>query len=106
MGIFDFFKITNINEELKKKEDIPGSLLIDVRSKEEYKKGHIPKSINIPVDDIFDIDKITEDKDTYIFVYCLSGARSRKAVSRLHMFGYKNAKSIGGIASYKGMIVM
>lgn len=106
MSIFDFLKPININQELKAFEAIPGAILLDVRTKEEYAEGHIPKSINIPVDDILEVEKVITDREAPVYVYCLRGTRSRRAVSKMKMLGYKNAKSIGGIASYKGMVVM
>ena len=47
--------------------------LIDVRTPEEYRAGHIPGSRNIPLDRIRDIDKAVPDRDAKLFVYCLSG---------------------------------
>ena len=38
-----------------------------------------------------------------LFVYCLRGSRSRRAVGILKRMGY-SAKSIGGITAYKGEI--
>ncbi|MBO5388131.1 MAG: rhodanese-like domain-containing protein, partial [Lachnospiraceae bacterium] len=29
-----------------------GGIIVDVRSQEEFKKGHIPMAINIPIEDI------------------------------------------------------
>jgi len=43
-------------------------------------------------------------KDTPLFIYCLRGARSRKAVRVLKQMGYTDVRSIGGISSYKGQV--
>ena len=43
-------------------------------------------------------------KDTPLFVYCHSGARSRQAAALLAQMGYTNAKNIGGIAAYRGKV--
>lgn len=101
----NLFKRTDINDEVKKYEKTPSAVMLDVRSKEEFKAGHIPGSINIPVDDILEVEDAIPDHDTPIYVYCLSGARSRKAVDKMRMLGYKNAKSIGGISAYTGFKV-
>ena len=37
-----------------------------------------------------------------LFTYCLSGARSRKAVRTLKSMGYTNVINMGGINNYKG----
>ncbi len=102
MGLFDFLKRTDINLEIENMKSVEGAVLLDVRTKEEFREGHIPQSINIPLDAISDVEKTIPDHDAPVFVYCLRGTRSAQAVSRMKAMGYNNAKSIGGIASYKG----
>ena len=43
-------------------------------------------------------------KDSPVYVYCLSGARSAQAAAMLRRIGYNNVKNIGGIAGYKGEV--
>lgn len=43
-------------------------------------------------------------KDTPLFVHCLSGGRSGRAVSFLKHEGYTNVKNIGGINGYTGKV--
>ncbi len=104
MGILDAFKKVDINEEVKNMKGVEGAVLLDVRNDDEYKDGHIPGSINIPLGDIANVEKTIGDHDTPVFVYCLRGSRSTQAVSKMKAMGYSNVKSIGGIASYKGEI--
>ncbi len=63
--------------------------VVDVRDKEEYAEGHIPGSLNIPVQD-FAINSHVLDKDKKIVVYCNSGGRSYQAYRKLMKLGYKN----------------
>ncbi|WP_244944120.1 ArsR/SmtB family transcription factor [Leptospira meyeri] len=53
--------------ELQKKMKKGGVLLIDVRSKEEYKKGHIQDAINVPYNDLL-THKFPKTKE--VIVYC------------------------------------
>ena len=76
MSIFDFFTGSDINEGVKQFREHKNAVLLDVRSKEEYAAGHIPGSINIPLDRIGEAAGQIPDKKTEIFVYCLRGARS------------------------------
>jgi len=78
--------------------------LIDVRTPEEYRKGHIPGSRNIPLDRIGEIERAVPDRDAKLFVYCLSGSRSASACAYLVRMGYTNVVNIGGIAHWKGRI--
>lgn len=105
MGLFDLFKTPDINQGLKESASIPGAVLLDVRTPEEYQEGHIPGSINLPLQMIGKAEEhIGNNKNLPIFVYCHSGARSRQAVDILRKMGYANVKNIGGIASYTGKV--
>lgn len=104
MGFFDFLKQPNINEGLESYKATPGAVLIDVRTPEEYAGGRIPGGKNIPLQRLDAIDSAVKSKDTPIFVYCLSGARSRQAASMLKSRGYTNVQNIGGISAYLGKV--
>ena len=95
--MFGFGK--NINSYIEEYKETANAALIDVREPNEYKAGHIPGAKNIPLSEI---ETISIDKNQLLYVYCLRGARSRKAVSILKKKGYMNVISIGGIKRYRG----
>ncbi len=75
--------------------------LIDVRTTEEYKEGHIPKSILVPLDSLRGkIEKVVSDKNSEIIVYCRSGARAGTAQNEMIKMGYTNVKNLGGIMQW------
>ena len=94
-----FFNRININDAVEECRKTPGAVLLDVREADEFRSGHIPGAVNMPLSTI---DKVALPKDKPLFVYCLRGTRSKRAVSCLTRMGYQNVKSIGGITSYKG----
>ena len=102
MSLFDLFKKTDINSGVKEYRETKGAMLVDVRSVEEYRTGHIPSSHNFPVDQIKDIARLIPKKDTPVFVYCQSGRRAVRAKDKMVSMGYTNVKAIGGIQDYKG----
>ena len=104
MGIFDFFKHPDINQGVQEYKNAEGAVLLDVRSPQEYQEGHIPGSKNVPLQQLDKVEEVTENKDTVLYVYCHSGARSRQAVSLLKHMGYTNVHNIGGIAAYSGKV--
>lgn len=104
MGIFDFLKQPDINQGVNEYRNTDKAVLIDVRTPQEYKGGRIPGSKNIPLQNINKVESIVKAKDTPLFAYCLSGARSRQAVGGLQRMGYTNATSIGGISAYSGKV--
>ena len=79
-------------------------LLIDVRYDFEYEMGHIPGAINLPLNNIIELENLEPLKDRTILLYCASGNRSEKALAILRANGYINAINIGGIGSYKGQL--
>ena len=105
MGFFNFLRREDINLGVEEYKRTVGAVLIDVRTTEEYKEGHIDGSINIPLDQIMTVNNIIKDRETSIFVHCLSGSRSGQAVSYLQQMGYKKAQNIGGISNYQGKVV-
>ena len=93
------FKRTDINEGVAECGRTPNAVLLDVREDDEFRSGHIPGAVSVPLSRI---GGIGIPKATPLFVYCLRGTRSRQAVNALVSMGYTDARSIGGIAAYKG----
>ena len=88
-------------ERIEEAANKPNSFIIDVRTKEEYDSGHIPKSVNIALNEIERIGSVVHDMNAPIYVYCQSGVRSQQAAAVLKRMGYEDVKNIGGIMSYK-----
>lgn len=102
MGLLDFLKGPDINAGIEEYKKTEGAMLIDVRTPDEYEGKRVPGSKNVPLQDIEKIVEIAPEKDTPLFVYCLSGGRSSAATKKLKGMGYTNVNNIGGISSYKG----
>ena len=84
------FSISLINEAY--------SIMIDVRTKQEWDTGFIDGAIHIPLKNLSNnIGKYTENNNEEILLYCRSGNRSGKAKLILEELGYTNIKNIGGI---------
>lgn len=104
MGFFDFMRGPDINQGIKEYGAVPGAVLLDVRTPQEFREGHIPGSKNVPLQTIDKVSAVADNKNTPLFVYCYSGARSRQAVGALQQMGYTNVKNIGGISAYAGKV--
>ena len=104
MGFFDWLKRPDIDAGAAQFARTPGAVLLDVRTPEEYAGGHIPGSRNLPLDRLDGVGKAVPDRDTPIFVCCLSGARSRRAAVLLGRMGYAAVTDIGGIGGYHGRV--
>ncbi len=104
MGFFDFLRPPDINEGLKQFAGTPGAVLLDVRTPEEYAQGRLPGSRNLPLDEIGRAAELVQDRNTPLFVYCHSGARSSRAAALLRRMGCAHVTNIGGIAGYRGKV--
>lgn len=80
--------------------DINTSLVVDVRTPEEFHAGAYPDAINIPLDELMQrYEELGNNVSREIVVYCASGARSAYAQRLLMQIGYTNVKNGGGLNS-------
>ena len=80
----------------------PDVVLLDVRTADEFKEGHIENALNIDVKQGDFMEKAkTLPKDKTIAVYCRSGKRSANAANQLASVGYKVVNLLGGIIAWK-----
>ena len=78
-------------------------IIIDVRTPDEFNKGHLKNSLNVNwFDKNFDKNLNIFSKDLPVMVYCLSGGRSSKANERIKSLGFKNVYELdGGILEWR-----
>jgi len=77
-----------------------GALLVDVRTPDEYKAGHLPGAKLVPLNQISaKVNEFGADKSRPIVVYCKSGSRSGSAESLLKSVGFTNVYNGGGYSS-------
>lgn len=100
--MFGFGEKMDINAGIEEYKKTEHAVLVDVREADEYASGHIPEAVNHPLSQIASISDQIQDKDSPIFVYCLSGGRSGKAAEWMKKHGFTKVKNIGGISGYQG----
>jgi phage shock protein E len=75
-----------------------GALLLDVRTPEEFRSGHLRGAVNVPSQEVGQrIVSLAPDKSSPVLVYCLSGGRSGIAKSNLRRLGYAEAHNLGSL---------
>jgi len=79
------------------------TILIDVRSKDKYVQGHIPKALNIPIQDLVWQDpRLMEAKNLVVYAGGWTDYRSPAAAKKLLALGYKNVFDFrGGIETWQ-----
>ncbi len=84
--------VEKLKEKIKNKENIT---ILDVRTSEEYNRGHIDGAANIYIDDLRkNLDKL--DAGSEVIIYCRSGYRAYQAFRILKNMGFKNIKILNG----------
>lgn len=78
--------------------------IIDVREVDEYTMGHISGAILCPVSEFMNhLSKLSKNNPYY--VVCHSGSRSQAVCDYLGKQGYQVTNVMGGMSTYKGLIV-
>ncbi len=83
MGFFDFLfgiKKRQVQELLDK-----DAIILDVRTKDEWDRGHIENAKHIPLNDLQNHVKKLQKLDKPIIVCCATGVRSAKAAEFLNL---------------------
>ena len=70
--------------------------LLDARSAEEYKSGHIYGASNVPADaDLSTNEAVPADLNSAVVVYCKSGIRAQALQANMLAMGYTNVRVLG-----------
>lgn len=77
-----------------------GARLVDVRTREEFVEEHIPKAINIPVQELDARLGELGPRDEPIVLYCRSGNRSGRAAGMLKSAGYSSVHDLGAMSRW------
>ena len=108
--IFSPKKQTTMNELLPNdwaelQTQTSGSIILDVRTEEEFESGYIAGAKNLDIrggaDFISSIEEL--DKTKAYFVYCRSGARSGQACQLMEQMGFEQVYNLdGGVLAWEG----
>ena len=86
-------------------EQTSASVILDVRTAEEFESGYIKGALNLDIrggaDFLVSIEKL--DKSKSYFVYCRSGARSGQACQLMSQMGFSAVYNLeGGVLAWEG----
>jgi len=80
-----------------------GAIVVDVRTKDEFKSGHVKGAINIPLNTLPQrVKELNPNKP--IITCCASGMRSASAKSILKSKGFEQVYNGGGWTSLKNKL--
>ena len=79
------------------------AVIVDVRDKDEWDEGHIPRATHMSRGTIeLDIEEKVPDPNVMIICHCGGGGRGALVTESLQKMGYKNARNLaGGFKAWK-----
>ncbi|RZJ31784.1 MAG: rhodanese-like domain-containing protein [Flavobacterium sp.] len=96
------------NEWAEKLNNDTNSVILDVRTSDEWEEGIIPGAIMIDIytghEFISQVEKLDKSKNYY--VYCKAGGRSQQACHIMNQIGFETTFNlIGGMSQWQGETV-
>lgn len=77
-----------------------GATLVDVRERTEWRTGHAPQAVHVPLGEITSrAHRLSKDRP--VVVMCASGMRSRTGARQLRSLGYDATSLSGGIGAWQ-----
>jgi rhodanese-related sulfurtransferase len=91
---------TRINAQDAHQLVADGGVLLDVRSPQEFAALHLPKAVNIPVEQLGErLDEVRRFARPLV-VYCASGMRSNRAAGILRSAEIQNVHDLGPLSRW------
>lgn len=86
-------------KELERYVDDPHILIIDLRSEDEYRRGHVKNAVNVPQGEF----RAAPDRAyRTIILYCERGVQSMITARKLEQMGYRTKSVVGGYRACQG----
>ncbi len=102
--IFANFTSIDAKQAIHLLENDDNVTLLDVRTIQEYKEGHLRDATLIPVQALADnLGMLKQDKNKKIIVYCRTGSRSVSASRILEENGFTPINVKGGILKFQSL---
>jgi rhodanese-related sulfurtransferase len=96
VAFFVWKRLSFVSAEVARKQLAEGAVVIDVRSPEEFRSGHVPNAVNIPLGELREsLPRRVKDKSQVLLLHCLSGGRSGIAQQQIKGMRYQNVFNLG-----------
>lgn len=76
----------------------PDTVVIDVRTPQEYAEGHLAGARNVPLAGDFEAAVERLPRDERYVLYCRTGSRSRQAAQLMEQLGFTDVLEAGGLS--------
>ena len=105
MGLLDFLgKELTVNEGINRARSEKGAVLLDVRRKEDFKKGYVAGAINVPLERLDNVKNRIRDLSAPIYVIGSYSDNPKEAVKKLKKMGYTQVICSGRMEEHYGLL--
>ncbi|KAL3804827.1 hypothetical protein HJC23_006599 [Cyclotella cryptica] len=99
-------------EEIRTAVDLPGAIILDVRTKDEVAAAPLTKKpykhaschLDDPSELLEKAEELMPDKNAPIIIFCRSGRRAGKAKELLEERGYAKVLNAGGLTDLESIL--
>ena len=89
----------------KLQENDPSTTVLDIRDPSDWRAGHVPGAVNIPIDELIQRLDDVPSRDTPVVIACDQGLRANGAARILKDSGWRKLYTlIDGMEAYKGQL--
>lgn len=90
-------KVVTSAELMSRISDNSAPIILDVRSEQEFRRGHVPGAINIPFGDHQPLlSSLNLAKTSEVVVYCEGGGRAEKMGDHMQQQGFSEVRHLQG----------
>jgi phage shock protein E len=105
VAFFAWKRMSFVSADVARQHLAAGALVIDVRSPEEFRSGHVPNAINISLGELREgLPRLVKDQNQVLLLHCLSGGRSGIARRQLKSMGYTRVFNLGSLARARQIV--
>jgi phage shock protein E len=104
-GVLLLKRMSFISPDAARKHLQSGALVVDVRTPEEFRGGHLRGAVNVPLGELAEeLPRQVKDRNQVLLLHCLSGGRSGIATRRLKSLGYPNSFNLGSYSRARQIV--
>lgn len=105
VAFFAWKRLSLVSAEVARKHLAQGALVIDVRSPQEFRSGHVPNALNLPLGELrASVPRLVKDQNQVLLLHCRSGGRSAIARQQLKSLGYTRVFNLGSLARARQIV--
>ncbi len=103
--LFLLQRLAFVRPDIARRHLAAGALVIDVRSPEEFRAGHLPQAVNLDLGALrAELPRLVPDRNRVLLLHCLSGGRSALGRRVARNLGYAQVFNLGSLGRARRIV--